>query len=167
MRHRRSPKNAIVIAPIIIEPTRHATHGPCPHCGGLQQTIWGWVHLGEGTRAAYYVRWTAGHPEHGMVWMVSVGRWDAHGIENERRSVGLKCRMVAGRPQFMIVDAATTPWGVQKRAMFGALLTRAAASGSDTAKEVFAYVDQILIKDPRVERFVRSGEGMPASESST
>ena len=61
----------------------------------------------------------------------------------------------------VIVDAATTPWGVQGKAVLGALLTREQALGSETAREVFDYVDEILIHDPRVERFVRTGEGVP------
>lgn len=128
------------------------------------QTVWGWVHLGEGTRAVYYIRWTAGKPDHGMVWFLSVGRWDEHGVATERRSVGLRCRLLDGRPQFMVIDAATTPWGVQGKPELGALLTREEAHGTELVHEVFGYVNEILIRDPRVELFVRTGEGVVPEE---
>ena len=69
------PIDTAHMPPINVQPTRHKSHGPCPHCGGLMQTAWGWVHVGEPTRAVYYVRWTAGHPEHGMTWHLAVGPW--------------------------------------------------------------------------------------------
>lgn len=95
-----------------------------------------------------------------MVLFVSVGRWDDERFESARESVGLACRFEKGRPQFMIVDAATTPWGVQRRPIFGRLLERAEAVGGDVASEVFGYVDEILLRDPRVARFVATGEGI-------
>lgn len=148
------------MAPVTVEPTKQKIHGPCQHCGGSQQTVWGWIHLGGATRAAYYVRWTAGHREQGMVLFVCVGRWEDQRYESERESVGVACRFEEGRPRFMIVDAATTPWGVQRQAVFGRLLERAEAVGGDVAREVFGYIDLLLIKDPRVARFVATGKGI-------
>jgi hypothetical protein len=145
---------------IRVEPTQHKSHGACPHCGGEEQTVWGWIHRGAGTRAAYYVRWKAGRRADGMIWLLCIGPWGDGAADADRRSVGLRVRIVRGRPQFMVVDAAETPWGREPLPLHGSLLTREQVIDTPLAEEVFRIVDQILVEDTRVARFVSTGEGM-------
>jgi hypothetical protein len=148
-------------ATIEVEPTLHASHGPCPHCGGEQQSVWGWIHATSGpTRALYYIRWTAGSADHGMTWLVCVGAWDDEAAEQQRRSVGLRARIQSGLPGFMVIDAIETPWACTEPSALGALLPRSQVVNTSLATAVFAYVDKILDGDPRVARFVETGEGM-------
>jgi hypothetical protein len=145
---------------IRIEPTLHKSHGPCPHCGGEEQTVWGWVHRGRGTRAVYYVRWTAGCPGDGMVWFLCVGAWGTGSDDSARHSVGLRARILQRHPQFMVIDAADTPWGRGSDATFGSLLARGEVVDTALAEEVYGYIDRIIVEDPRVTRFLGTGEGM-------
>jgi hypothetical protein len=145
---------------IRIEPTLHKSHGPCPHCGGEEQSVWAWIHRGPGTRAVYYVRWTAGRREDGMIWLLCVGPWGDGAADADRRSVGVRARLVRGRPQFMVIDAAETPWGRDRAPVFGSLLSREQVIDTPVADEAFGFIDQILADDPRVARFVSTGEGL-------
>ena len=148
-------------AMIDIEPTLHKSHGACPHCGGEEQSVWGWIHTRSGpTKAVYYIRWTAGSPAEGMTWLVCVGAWGDGADERERRAVGLRARIAGGLPGFMIIDAIQTPWAHNAPSFLGAFLTRSEVVDTALATEVFAYVDRVLEGDPRVARFVATGEGV-------
>jgi hypothetical protein len=53
--------------------------GPCECCGCKSRTVWGFVHRGDVTEAAYFVQWTLGQVE----------RRSARGIERlGREGVG-------------------------------------------------------------------------------
>ena len=143
-----------------VEPTLHKSHGPCPHCGGEEQTVWGNVYADGQQRAVHYVRWTAGRREENITFLTSVGSWGS-GTPGDRRSVGLACRLRRGRPGFMVIDAARTPWGLNgDDTVLGRMLPRDAVIGTDLATEVFDLVDAIIVHDPRVREFLRSGMGV-------
>jgi hypothetical protein len=145
---------------LTIEPTRHARHGPCAHCGGDTQTMLGRANAADGhVRASYMIRWTAGRPRDGAVWLVSVGRPDLD-PSDARLSVGIRMRPVWGRPQFMVVDVAETPWKDVDSPSLAANCTRTQVIGTPLATRAFDVVDVVLAQDPRVIRFLRTGEGV-------
>ena len=143
-----------------IEPTQHKSHGRCPHCGGEEQTVWGNVYAGGQPRAVYYVRWTAGRRRDNVTFLVSVGTW-ASAAPGDRHSVGLACRLRLGRPGFMVIDAARTPWGLAgDETVLGRMLPRDAVVGTPLATEVFGMIDEIIVHDSRVREFLRTGIGV-------
>ena len=153
--------DAIPAAELSVEPTGHRTHGKCPDCGGLEQTIWGYIHHEGSTRAVYYVRWTVGRPTHDLVWMVSWGWWGDESLAAGRRSVGLRFRPRNATPSFMVVDAVETPWGCQpKPETFGSYLRREEVVDSSLATQVYACLDAVLENDSRLRRFLSRGEGV-------
>jgi hypothetical protein len=143
-----------------VEPTLHKSHGPCPHCGGEEQTVWGNVYAPSQQRAVYYVRWTAGRRRENITFLVSVGSWTSDN-PSDRRSVGLACRLRRGWPGFMVIDAARTPWGLNgDTTVLGRMLPRDEVIGTQLAAEVFQVVDAVIVQDPRVREFLRSGVGL-------
>ena len=143
-----------------VEPTLHKSHGRCPHCGGEEQTVWGNVYAGGQHRAVYYVRWTAGRRRENVTFLVSVGSWTS-AAPGDKQGVGLACRIRRGRPGFMVINAARTPWGLNGDAtVLGRMLPREAVIGTPLATEVFRMIDAIIVCDPRVREFLRSGIGV-------
>ena len=143
-----------------VEPTLHKSHGTCPHCGGEEQTVWGNVYVAGQQRAVYYVRWTAGHRRQNITFLVSVGSW-ANAAPGDRQSTGLACRIRRGRPGFMVIDAARTPWGLTgDEPVLGRMLSREAVIGTALATEVFHMIDEIIVHDARVREFLRTGVGV-------
>ncbi|MGE0324153.1 MAG: hypothetical protein AB7K71_09940 [Polyangiaceae bacterium] len=138
-----------------VEPTNHNDTGPCPCCGDLTRSVWGHVVRDDETRAVYYVRWTLNQAKHGAIWMLSIGDWvDAeHG---HRDCVGLDCRAPEGSIAFMLVDAATTPWG--NAPGLGTPLKREEVLGTPLAQEAFDLVDACLAQDDRLELMRRTLE---------
>ena len=61
----------------------------------------------------------------------------------------------------MVIDATEAPWGRDtEQDSFGKLLPRDRVVGTSIADVTFEYVDRILEDDPRVRRFVATGQGM-------
>lgn len=58
---------------LIVEPTDSNEFGPCSCCGNMSKTIWGFVHHGKKTLAAYYVSWTQNKPEHDVNFDLIIG----------------------------------------------------------------------------------------------
>jgi hypothetical protein len=140
--------------PYIVQPTGEAVHGPCPDCGRQTRSVWGIISEGGRDRAAYFIRWTDGHVERGAQLMISVGRWGDGATPDDRRCVGLECRMGDDRPSFMVVDATALPWG--REDFLGQKLTREVALNDVASREVFAMVDQLIEGDTRFRDFLLS-----------
>jgi hypothetical protein len=120
----------------------------CDCCETLTKTVWGYLHVGKTPRAAYFVRWSDGHPEQGANFVFSIGAWGESASVSDRVTVALACRTIDGQPQFMVVDAATAPW--KDSAFLGRKLRRDEVIGTELAAEVFRMVDQVLAEDPRL-----------------
>jgi hypothetical protein len=122
--------------------------------------VWGNVYAGAQQRAVYYVRWTAGRRRENVIFLVSVGSW-MNAAPGDRRSVALACRFWRRRPGFMVIDAARTPWGLNgDEPVLGRMLPRDAVIGTALATEVFGMIDRIIVDDPRVREFLRTGIGV-------
>jgi hypothetical protein len=61
----------------------------------------------------------------------------------------------------MVIDAARTPWGLDgDQTVLGRMLPREAVVGRALAAEVFRMIDEIIVHDPRVREFLRTGIGV-------
>lgn len=132
-----------------IIPGKESSHGPCKCCGDTTRTVWGKVHRDGAMHALYWVRWSPQHLDDVAHWRVVVGAWDEGTGPNARSAVALMSRFDGGRPSFMVVDPTAIALGPGQSAP-AISLGRDEVVGQPIAKHVFAIVDEVMIKDPRV-----------------
>ena len=137
-----------------IDPSESADLGPCPCCGNMGRSVWGYVSRDKNARAVYYARWIDKHLDRGVQIIVSIGFWGESSKSDMRRQVAVECRMGEGRPNFMIVDAASMPWGDKE--LLGKGLNRQDVMESQLKDEIFTIVDQVTFEDWRIKEFLRN-----------
>jgi hypothetical protein len=129
--------------------------GPCECCGGLSRSVWGYVHQGKATEAAYFIQWTPGHlTEHGAHFDLIVGAWGDDAAGTDRYAVSLEFRHTERGPVFMVIDSASRP--VAKSDLVGRALSRSEVIGTPLAQQAFDLVDFIWLQERRIEE-VRGG----------
>ncbi len=108
--------------------------GTCDCCGKTSMLASGFIHDADGVaQAAYFVHWTADHPDHGANFDLVVGRW-GEGVEPlERAGVSLRFLPKKG---FMVIDAHERPFAKHQR-LFSRGLARADVVGTPLASWVF------------------------------
>src|ERR687891_356305 len=81
--------------------------GQCDCCGRTTRRVWGLVHHGGPTAAAYFVTWTADHfAETGAQLDLIVGRWGEGASPGDRVAVALLHREEEeGGSSLMVIDA--------------------------------------------------------------
>lgn len=123
--------------------------GLCECCGTTSRCVWGLVHRGSETVAAYWMHWTAGHlQQHGANLDLVIGEWGENASAEKRAVVALEHRQQPdGSPALMVIDSAERP--VARRDLAAAALTRADVIGSPIAEQVFAITDAIYLQDDR------------------
>ena len=123
--------------------------GHCDCCGNDSQSVWGMVHQGEATLAAYWMHWTVGHlSEPGANLDLVLGRWGDDATADDRFGVALIHRQKAdGTPSLMVIDAADRP--MSKGDLATTALSRAEVIGTPIAEQVFSIVDAIYEQDGR------------------
>lgn len=131
-----------------IEPMGES-EGFCDCCGERSRCVWGVVHQGDATLAAYWMHWTPGHfSERGANLDLVIGRWGDGATADDRFSVALVHReQPDGTPVMMVIDAATRPTRMDELAR--AALAREDVIGTPLARQVFAIVDAIYEQDRR------------------
>ena len=127
--------------------------GHCDCCGTTTRRIWGYIHRGDATVAAYFVGWTEGKPDHGAAFDVIFGAWGEGTAKQDRSAVALDFRVIDGSPQFMVIDA--TGRVAADSELVGTALQRNDVIGTPVAAQVFALVDAIYMRDGRLDE-VRS-----------
>jgi hypothetical protein len=123
--------------------------GHCDCCGNESQSVWGMVHQGEATLAAYWVHWTVGHlSEPGANLDLVLGRWGHDATADDRFGVALIHRQQAdGTPSLMVIDAADRP--MSNGDLATTALAREDVIGTPIAEQVFSLVDAIYEQDGR------------------
>jgi hypothetical protein len=123
--------------------------GPCSCCGSETRRVWGFVHRGPTTEAAYFVSWTPGAVlQHGAAVDLVLGAWGKGTIPSDRVAISAVFKVTDRGPEFMVVDATGRPHvrpDVVTRA-----LTRAEVIGTPVATRAFAVLDEIWLGDPRI-----------------
>ena len=127
----------------------------CQCCGVRCKSYLGFVHEGQATRAAYYVRWVYDNPAHDVLIALGIGGWGGNTIESDRVFVGLKGLKPTGRDQkFELIDPDDTPWS--ENHMLGRKVTVETAKGTVVEKEANLLANFILNNDSRLLNQVRS-----------
>jgi hypothetical protein len=132
-----------------VEPTDSKDTGPCPCCGNMSRTVWGFVHSSDSTVAAYFVQWTLNNPEHGANFDLIIGQWNEESEPNQRQAVCMEYRVFDGFGSFMVIDASTRP--VASSDLAGEILSREQVIDKPVAQRAFAIADAIIMRDERVE----------------
>jgi len=134
--------------PLQLELTGAKDMGPCSCCGDMTRRVWGFVHRGEATQAAYFVQWTVGAVvRHGAHVDLIIGRWGDGTVASDRVAVSLAFRRVAG-PEFMVIDAPGRPFTDSE--VVGRALVRVEVLAGPIASQAFEIVDAIWLHDPRI-----------------
>lgn len=132
-----------------IEPAESRDFGPCPCCGDMSRSVWGYVYSGDAACAAYFVHWTLSQvPKHGAHIDLIVGRWGNGTNASHRSAVSLEYRIGDTGPSVMVIDAHGRDHANGKLAKRA--LSRDEVIGKPIAKKVFAICDAILFLDERV-----------------
>ena len=145
------PSIAVSAAPgYKVEPTSERVRAVCTCCGNPTRRVWGFVHLRDGdTRAAYFVTWTPGRPDHGAEVDLALGPWGNSASPADRIAVAVDCRLDEQGPEFMVVDTPpdSPAAGVN---VAGRALKRDEVVGTALAGEVFGLIDALWVQDGRL-----------------
>jgi hypothetical protein len=137
------------LAQLIVEPDGETESGPCPCCGTWTKTLWGFIHRGDETIAAYFVSWTLGHQKRdGATFEFIIGQWTEESTAEDRQLVALAYRLTPRGAGFMVVDAKKHERGDDELA--SKALKRNEVIGTPLADEVFALADAVCLNDPRL-----------------
>jgi hypothetical protein len=125
------------------------TGGHCDCCGNENRRVWGMVHDGDTTLAAYWMSWTVGHlSDRGANLDVVLGRWGKEASTDDRVVISMVHReQPDGTPALMVIDAGDRP--AAKGELAHTALNRTDVIGTPLAAQVFALVDAIYEQDHR------------------
>lgn len=134
---------------LTIEQGNSSDYGPCSCCGDMSRSVWGYVHAGNDTQAAYFVHWTLHQVyKHGAHFDLIIGRWGDGTSAKDRSAVSLEYRITEKGPFLSVIDAHGRRHAdstLVKRA-----LRRDDVIGKPLAKTVFAICDEIFLQDDRI-----------------
>ncbi len=132
-----------------IEPDGSNDTGACACCGDMSRVVWGYVHDGDATIAAYFVHWTLGSVErHGANFDLVIGSWGEEAEASSRVLVALQFGVIESGPSFMVIDSAGRVCDVPE--LVGRALRRDEVIGTPTADLAFAIVDAVWLQDRRI-----------------
>jgi hypothetical protein len=137
---------------LTLEPAGSKELSPCTCCGEITRRVWGYVHRGASTEAAYFVEWTQGK-KHGANFDFIVGEWGEGAERWGRVAVSLEYRRTDRGPEFMVIDSADR--SVAESELVGRALSRADVIGTPLADQVFALVDVIWVSDVRIRELTQ------------
>jgi hypothetical protein len=137
--------------------------GLCDCCNAMSRSVWGYVHQGAATEAAYLVHWTLGHvAEHGAHFDLILGRWGDDATAADRFAVSLEFRPTERGPAFMVIDAKGRP--VSESELVGRALSRDEVIGTPLAKRAFDVIDFIWLQDHRIQEVTAAQQADAADE---
>jgi hypothetical protein len=123
--------------------------GPCECCGDMSRTVWGDIKQGDATVAVYFVHWTLNRiGVHGAHFDLVMGSWAQDSQAQDRYIISLAYRVVAGKPQFMVIDSGDRP--VAQRGLASRALSRQDVISTPLAATAFEMVDAIWLGDERI-----------------
>jgi len=125
------------------------TDGHCDCCGSTTRRVWGLIHRDGAAVAAYFVGWAEQRPDHGASFDLILGKWGDSTTKHDRYAVALDYRIVEGSPQFVVVDTQSRLTSAGDLA--DSALKRSEIMGTPIAPQVFALIDAIYMRDPRLD----------------
>lgn len=132
-----------------IEPVASKDFGPCPCCGNMSRTVWGYVYGMHDPCAAYFVQWTLGQvPKHGANIDFIIGGWGHDNTAADRSALSLEYHLTENGPGVVVIDAHGRDHADGKLAK--RVLGRDDVLGKPIAKDVFALCDAIFALDERL-----------------
>jgi hypothetical protein len=131
-----------------VEPLDESS-GHCDCCGNASRSIWGLVHRGDRTVAAYWLHWTVGHlNEPGANLDMIIGAWGEDATAQDRVATSLLYREPEhSPPAFMVIDAGDRP--IADSELIRTALRRDEVIGTPMAEQIFALVDAVWEQDRR------------------
>ncbi len=124
----------------------------CDCCGKPATWLTRFVIKNGQAFAIYKVAFSAGHPEQGIIGLMSFGEWWVEGYVPESR-VAIAFEIWSGEDQYNvgIADATDSPWTRSK--LFGRMLGREEALDSEWIEDMFHITDHAISEDPAIREF--------------
>jgi len=124
--------------------------GVCDCCGNASRAVWGLVHSGERTVAAYWLHWTVGHLDtKGANLDFIIGSWGDGTGPQDRFAASLLYREPADSPPaFMLIDASERH--IASSDLIHTALRREEIIGTPLAGQIFELADAIWLQDNRI-----------------
>jgi hypothetical protein len=119
----------------------------------MTRRVWGLVHRGDSTEAAYFVQWTPGSVDsHGANFDLIIGRWGEGSTPSKRMAVSLAFQRSAIGPGFAIIDATGRDFAESE--LVGKALRQTEVVNTPIGTQAFAIVDAIWLNDGRIAELV-------------
>jgi hypothetical protein len=121
----------------------------CECCGDETRTVWGYVHSGDQTLAAYFVQWTQGKSEHAANFDFLIGTWGDPEVKDKRLASWVFNPKQAGG-SFMAVDGSSRP--AARSDLCSLVLTREQIIGDAELKSLrTSLIDAVWLGDSRIK----------------
>ncbi len=135
-----------------VEPTEESS-SYCDCCGNQTRSVWGFVHEGEGTVAAYFVHWTVGKSieDHPANYDLIYGSWGDGTDAKHRCAISLIHFETDGVPGVSVIDAKSR--AIADSDLISSALGREDVVGTPLAEHVFAIFDAVILQDSRLEGY--------------
>jgi len=141
-------------AQLRIQQTGSKDLGPCECCGNVTRRVWGYVHRGATTEAAYFVEWISGSVDrHGAHFDLIIGQWGDAAKPSDRVAVSLAFRRIPAGPEFMVIDAGDRDFASSE--LVGRCPSREEVLAGPLAAIAFAIVDAVWLQDERIGELIR------------
>jgi hypothetical protein len=123
--------------------------GVCECCGNETRTVWGYVHSGDHTVAAYFVQWTRGKSDHAPNFDLLIGTWGNPEVKDKKLASWVFNPDQAGG-SFMAVDGSNRP--VARSELCSIVLTREQIIGDAELKDLCtSLIDAVWLGDSRIK----------------
>ena len=141
-------------AQLRVQQTGSKDLGPCDCCGNVTRRVWGYVHRGEATEAAYFVQWVPGSVgRHGAYFDLIIGQWGDAAKPSDRVAVSLAFRRNPAGPEFMVIGARDREFASSD--LVGRSPSREEVLAGPLAATAFAIVDAVWLQDERIGELIR------------
>jgi len=134
---------------LTIEPAASSDYGPCPCCGDMSRSVWGYVCRDDFMFAAYFVHWTLRQVlKHGAHIDLIYGPWGDQSTAEDRAAISLEYRITDTGPGVVVIDAhgRNHADGTLAKHVF----SREDVISDPIADEVFDICDAVLTLDERL-----------------
>lgn len=124
----------------------------CDCCGRTTTSLIRWVIRDDEAFAMYYSAFSTGHPESGVIGIVSFGEWWVEGhIPESRVAIAFQMWKADDEYKVALIDASESPWANAK--LIGRKLSSEQALESEWIKDLFHVTDHMVSADPAIREF--------------
>lgn len=123
----------------------------CECCGNTMTRLTRFVTRDGDAFAIYYAAFSEGHPENGVIGVVSIGEWWDGSVPESRETFAFRLWQGEDNYNVTITDANESQWSDVD--LIGRKLSREEALVHPMIREVFHITDHMTDEDPAIKEF--------------